>query len=152
MEKLLISACLLGTNCKYDGTNNYIDTKKLKDHFIFYPICPEVDGGLSTPRIPSERKGSIVINAQNDDVTKNYELGKNKAIELAKKEHIRYALLKRKSPSCGNDEIYDGTFTHTTIKRPGVTAEALMQIDVQVFNENEIDKLLELGKKLSNRK
>lgn len=152
MEKLLISACLLGTNCKYDGTNNYIDTTKLKDYFIFYPICPEVDGGLSTPRIPSERKENKVINANNEDVSENYELGKNKAIELAKKEHIRYALLKRKSPSCGNDEIYDGTFTHTLIKRQGVATEALTQINVQVFNENEIDKLVELGKKLSSRK
>ena len=144
MEKLLISACLLGENVKYNGKNNLIDFSLLEDYFEFIPICPEVDGGLSIPRKPSERKANKVLNIDQEDVTLNYEKGKNIALDLAKKSNVRYALLKDKSPSCGNDKIYDGTFTHTLIDRPGVTAEALKNAGIKVFNENEIDALIAL--------
>lgn len=146
MEKLLISACLLGKNVKYNGKNNKIDTSEIAKYFEFVPICPEVMGGLPTPRVPSERKNDKVINQIGLDVTKNYELGKNIAINIAKNNHIKYALLKSKSPSCGNDFIYDGTFSHTLINKSGVTAEALKKIGVIVFNENQIDDLLHLLK------
>lgn len=142
MEKLLISACLLGENVKYNGKNNKIDTAEIAKYFEFVPICPEVMGGLPIPRMPSERKDDKVINQIGNDVTNNYELGKNIAINIAKNNHIKYALLKSKSPSCGNDFIYDGTFSHTLINKSGVTAEALKKIGVIVFNENQIDDLL----------
>ena len=142
MEKLLISACLLGENVKYNGKNNKIDTSEIAKYFEFVPICPEVMGGLLIPRVPSERKNDKVINHLGNDVTNNYELGKNIAINIAKNNHIKYALLKSKSPSCGNDLIYDGTFSHTLINKSGVTAEALKKIGVIVFNENQIDDLL----------
>lgn len=143
MFKLLISSCLLGNNVTYKGSNNLIkDIDKLKTKFEFIPVCPEVMGGLPIPRIPSERFGNIVISKQGVNVSKQYEKGKNIVIDLAKKYNIKYALLKANSPACGKNEIYDGTFTHTLIKRSGVTAEALMSIGVKVYNENEIDKLL----------
>lgn len=142
MEKLLISACLLGKNVKYNGNNNKIDTSEIAKYIEFVPICPEVMGGLPIPRVPNERKNDKVINQIGLDVTKNYELGKDIAINIAKNNHIKYALLKSKSPSCGNDFIYDGTFSHTLINKSGVTAEALKKIGVIVFNENQIDDLL----------
>lgn len=142
MEKLLISACLLGKNVKYNGKNNKIDTSEIAKYIEFVPICPEVMGGLPIPRVPSERKNDKVINQIGLDVTKNYELGKDIAINIAKNNHIKYALLKSKSPACGNDFIYDGTFSHTLINKSGVTAEALKKIGVIVFNENQIDDLL----------
>lgn len=142
MEKLLISACLLGKNVKYNGKNNKIDTSEIAKYIELVPICPEVMGGLPIPRVPSEIKNDKVINQIGLDVTKNYELGKDIAINIAKNNHIKYALLKSKSPSCGNDFIYDGTFSHTLINKSGVTAEALKKIGVIVFNENQIDDLL----------
>ena len=142
MEKLLISACLLGENVKYNGKNNKIDTSEIAKYFEFVPICPEVMGGLPIPRVPSERKNDKVITQIGVDVTNNYRLGKDIAINIAKNNHIKYALLKSKSPSCGNDLIYDGTFSHTLINKSGVTAEALKKIGVIVFNENQIDDLL----------
>ena len=141
-EKLLISACLLGKNVKYDGKNNKISNiQELEQYFDFVIICPEVDGGLPIPRLPSERINNKVINTDGIDVTNEYILGKNKAIELVKKYNIKYALLKEKSPSCGKSS-YDGTFSHNLINRPGITAEALINEHVKVYGESEIDLLL----------
>ena len=141
-EKLLISACLVGKNVKYNGKNNKIDAiDELEKYFEFVLICPEVDGGLPTPRLPSERVKEKVLSIEGKDVTKEYLLGKDKAIELVKKYNIKYALLKEKSPSCGK-LTYDGTFSHNLINRPGVTVEALFNIGVTVYGESEIEMLL----------
>ena len=143
MEKLIVSACLLGKNCKYNGKNNYVDKIELiKDKFEIIPICPEVFGGLGIPRLKSEINNDIVINEKGLDVTKYFVLGANKALELAKES--KYALLKDGSPSCGSSMIYDGTFTKTKINGMGITAKLFNDNSIIIFNENEIEKLLDV--------
>ena len=143
MEKLIVSACLLGENCKYNGKNNYIDKiELLKDKFEIIPICPEVFGGLGIPRLKSEINNGKVINEKGIDVTKYFVLGANKALEVA--QDSKYALLKDGSPSCGSSMIYDGTFTQTKIKGMGITAELFKDNSIIIFNENEIEKLLDV--------
>ena len=143
MEKILISACLLGINCKYNGKNNYNSLiEKLKEKYILIPICPEQMGGLSTPRNPSEIKGDKVISSAGDDVTTNFIAGANKALDIAKKENISIAILKEGSPSCCSNYIYDGTFTKTKVDGMGITARLLSNNNIKIYNENEIESLL----------
>lgn len=143
MENILVSACLLGENCKYNGKNN-LNAKvlELKKKFSIIPICPEVMGGLPTPRVPSEIQGDKVINKEGKDVTKEYNRGALLALELAKKHNCKIAILKEKSPSCGSKFIYDGTFTGTKILDNGVTAKLLRLNGILVYSEDEIDKLI----------
>ena len=143
MEKLIVSACLLGKNCKYNGKNNYKDKiELLKDKFEIIPICPEVFGGLGIPRLKSEINNDRVINEEGIDVTRNFVLGANKALEVA--QDSKYALLKDGSPSCGSSMIYDGTFTQTKINGMGITAKLFKDNSIIIFNENEIEKLLDV--------
>lgn len=133
-EKILVSSCLLGLNCKYDGGNNYsteIDDF-LKDYDVI-PICPEIMGGLPTPRIASERLGDKVITKDGIDVTEQYKKGAEECLFLAKKYNVKKALLKLRSPSCGSEKIYDGTFTHTVIDGDGVTAELLKNNGIEII-------------------
>ena len=139
MEVILVSACLLGYNCKYNGKNNknekvlgYIKNK----HVI--PICPEVFGDLPTPRLPSEIKGDKVINKRGRDVSNNFIKGANKALEIAKKLNIKKALLKQKSPSCGCGKIYDGNFTNTIINGDGITTRILKENNIEVITEEDL--------------
>lgn len=143
MEKILVSGCLAGFNTKYNGKNNYnplIEELKKKYEFIY--ICPEVDGGLSIPRDPSERVLDKVISINGKDVTKEYSLGAKIALDKALKNNIKIAILKDGSPSCGATYIYDGTFSHTKINKQGVTAELLIKHGIKVYTEEEIIKLL----------
>ena len=143
MEKLLISACILGINCKYNGKNNYNPlVEKLKEKYILIPICPEEMGGLSTPRNPSEILNDKVISSAGDDVTNNFFDGANKALDIVKKENISKALLKEGSPSCGSNYIYDGTFTKTKINGMGITARLLKNNNIKIYTEDEIELLL----------
>ena len=143
MEKLIVSACLLGENCKYNGKNNYVDKiELLKDKFEIIPICPEVFGGLGIPRLKSEINNDIVINEKGLDVTKYFTFGATKALELAK--DAKYALLKDGSPSCGSSYIYDGTFSSNRINGMGITTRLLKNNSIIVFSENEIEKLLDV--------
>ena len=133
-EKILVSSCLLGLNCKYDGGNNYSNEidEFLKDYDVI-PICPEIMGGLPTPRIASERLGDKVITKDGQDVTKQFKKGAEECLYLAKKYNIKKALLKLRSPSCGRKQIYDGTFTHTVIEGNGVTAELLEKNGIEII-------------------
>ncbi|MBQ9899534.1 MAG: DUF523 domain-containing protein [Acholeplasmatales bacterium] len=143
MEKLLISAYILGINCKYNGKNNYNPlVEKLKERYILIPICPEEMGGLSTPRNPSEILNDKVISSKGDDVTNNFFDGANKALDIVKKENISKALLKEGSPSCGSNYIYDGTFTKTKINGMGFTARLLKNNNIKIYTEDEIELLL----------
>ena len=143
MENILVSACLVGLNCKYNGKNNYNPKiLELMKKYNFILICPEFDGGLSIPRDPSEILGDKVIISKGVDVTDNYNKGAQHALELAKIYKCNKALLKEKSPSCGKDSTYDGTFTHTLIKRPGVCAKLLLENNIKIYGESEIDELL----------
>lgn len=136
--KIMVSACLLGDNVKYNGQNNYQEKlhKFLAGHEVI-KVCPEVMGGLSIPRSPAEIKGNSVINQEGYDVTKEYHFGALKTLEIAKKEQIKVAILKKNSPSCSNKKIYDGTFTHTLVNGMGVTAQLLKENGITVLNEEE---------------
>ncbi len=142
-EKLLISSCLLGNNVKYNGKNNYVEgIEKLKDLYDLVIICPEVMGGLSIPRIPSEIINNEVINKEGTNVTLEFTKGANLALELVKKYKIKKALLKDGSPSCGSTYIYDGTFTGTKISNYGMTVRGLLKEDVTIYTEKEWKELL----------
>lgn len=143
MEKILISACLIGINCKYNGKNNYIDLiEKLKQKYELIPICPETLGGLSIPRDPSEIINDKVISINNKDVTDNFILGANKALQIAINNNITIAILKDGSPSCGNNYIYDGTFSKNKINGKGITTRLLLQNNIKIYSELEIELLL----------
>ncbi len=136
--RILISACLLGEPCRYDGKSKGIDALfALSERHTLFPICPERDGGLETPRPPSERCGNRVINDQREDVTAQYQKGAEIALETARKNGCTLAILKERSPSCGADQIYDGTFTHTLKKGDGVTAQLLKENGIAVIGETE---------------
>ena len=146
-SKVLVSACLLGERVRYDGK------VKLYNHPIFEKLimenrviscCPEVDGGLSIPRIPAEIKNNRVINQIGADVTSNFTNGAKKALVLAKLHNIKVAILKSKSPSCSNNFIYDGSFSKTLKKGMGITAKLLEHEGVLVFNEDQLDELLKI--------
>ena len=109
---------------------------------IIVPFCPEIYGGLPTPRIPSERIFDTVKMKDGSDVTENYKKGAREALELCRAMNIKKALLKEKSPSCAKYEIYDGSFTGTLVNGKGVASELLQNNGIEVFNENEIAELL----------
>ena len=143
MQKLLVSACLVGEKTNYKGEGNYCSQiEKLKEKYELVIFCPEVEGGLPIPRIPSEIKGSQVINKEGQNVTRNYELGANKALGLCKYLGITKAVLKEKSPSCGTHLIHNGSFDDRLIAGMGVTARVLKDHGIEVYSEDEIDKLL----------
>lgn len=155
--KILISSCLLGEDVRYDGNNSSIAfnpkfTFSLKELFMdilceneIYSFCPEVAGGLSIPRIPAEivknDKPFIVKNQEGLDITINFLLGAKKALDICKDENIKVALLKANSPSCGNINIYDGTFSNNLIAGQGLTAKLLEENGIMVFNETQLKEL-----------
>ena len=139
---LLVSACLLGAACRYDGKDNLKEeVRSLAEHFRLVAVCPEVLGGLAVPRNPSERQGERVVNNIGEDVTEAYQKGALEAWEYYQNFLCDAAVLKARSPSCGAGEIYDGSFTHTKIKRDGVAAELLKQKGVAVFTDEELPLL-----------
>ena len=143
MDKIIISSCLLGNNTKYVGTNNYIDgIEALKEKYIIIPICPEVMGGLSIPREPSEIKDDKVISKAGNDVTKYFKAGCNHILKLIENEDIKFAILKDGSPSCGVNYIYDGTFTKNKIKGNGLITKELIKKNIKIYSEHEIGELL----------
>ena len=146
MEKLLISACMLGVSCRYDGKSKpcilHEKLDKLIAKYDLVPFCPEIYGGLPTPRTPSERIGEEVYMKDGRCVTENYRKGAHEALALCRIMGITKALLKEKSPSCGKGMIYDGSFTGSLTEGNGVAAEHLLKNGVAVFGESEIDLLL----------
>ena len=156
MQKILVSACLLGEKVRYDGLvipASKMMTDILRSTAVMIPFCPEVAGGLPVPRNPAEISGkdgfdvlngkATVKNKSEDDVTLFYLNGAAKALETAIKNNIKVAILKEKSPSCGNSLIYDGTFTKTLKSGKGVTAALFERNGIRVFNEKEIEKATE---------
>lgn len=139
MEKILVSACLLGTNCKYNGKNNKNERvlEFIKDKEVI-PICPEIMGGMMTPRAAAERVGDKVLTEDGIDVTKEFKKGANEVLYLAELFNVKKALLKAKSPSCGNNVIYDGTFTHTKTEGSGITSELLKANGITIITEEDI--------------
>ncbi|MBV1757477.1 MAG: DUF523 domain-containing protein [Dethiosulfatibacter sp.] len=138
---MLISACLLGINCKYNGESNYNQkiVDLIKDESVI-PVCPEQLGGLTTPRLPCE---IVILNGEkrvirNDgiDVTEAFQKGAEETLRIAKMFNESIAILKTKSPSCGSCQIYDGTFSGRVIEGSGLTAELLTDNHIRVFDEN----------------
>ena len=135
----LVSACLLGIKCRYDGKSkpNKKVIKLLKSRELI-PICPEQFGGLTTPREPAEQRGKRVFTKSGKDITKNFVTGARETLKLAKLLNIKEAILKTRSPSCGCGKIYDGTFTSTLVNGDGVTTALLKKNKIKVITEEDL--------------
>jgi len=142
-EPLLISACLLGAACRYDGKRKPMDhLDALMERYHLIPVCPEQLGGLATPRTPAERVGNRVLTADGADVTNAYVSGAEEVLRLAAQFGCKKALLKERSPSCGHGEIYDGTFSRTLIAGSGVAAQLLTEHGITVWGERQWEELV----------
>ncbi len=140
---ILISACLMGINCRYNGKSEIIkELEELKNKYNLIPVCPEIYGGLKTPRNPAERVNNKVLTNNGEDVTDNYKKGAEEILKLAKFYDCKYAILKERSPSCGFGRIYDGTFSKTIKDGNGVTADLLAKNGVKIIGESKIEELL----------
>lgn len=152
MEAILVSSCLLGNPVRYDGAGKRCDHALLQGWIAqgrVVPFCPEVAGGLPTPRPPAEIRGgsggasvlagqSAVIEAGGNDVSAEFIDGARQALALAQRKHIRIAILKEGSPSCGSTYIYDGSFGGQTLAGAGVTADLLREAGIAVFSEDQL--------------
>ena len=137
--KIAVSACLLGHNCKYSGGNNR--SQKVLDYIEGHeviPVCPEVTGGMPTPRVPVELKDSKAINRDGEDVTEFFQRGVEKTMEKLDGQNIDLAILQPRSPSCGCKQIYDGTFTKTLIDGKGMFAQALADAGISMMDGDDI--------------
>lgn len=140
--KILVSACLLGENCKYSGGNNKCDEIiELGKRHKLIPVCPECFGGLPIPRVPSEIKNGRVYAKTEEDLTEAFEDGAEKSLYVAEESGCQLAILKERSPSCGFGEIYDGSFSGKTIQGNGITAQLLYEHGIVVLGETKIDKI-----------
>lgn len=140
--KILVSACLLGVECRYNGKG---ELKKdiemlLKEHELI-PVCPEQLGGLATPRDPAEIQGNKIITKTGVNVTKEYLKGAEEVLKLAKLYNCSTAILKERSPSCGYGKIYDGTFSKILIDGNGAAADLLIKNGIKVTGESEVNKI-----------
>ena len=143
MKKILVSQCLYGGEpVRYDGkTKEETDSRflKWKEEGRLIPVCPEVFGGLPTPRADAQRVGDKVIARTGKDVTAEYMKGAFEAVRLAEEHCVLCAIMKEKSPSCGSNKIYDGTFEGNLIDGQGTAVEQLRNAGIKVFSEEELD-------------
>ena len=144
---MIISACLCGCDCKYNGKNNKNEScVELLKRGKAVLVCPEQLGGMTTPRVPSEilkNDGKIsVISKEGKDVSKEFKKGAKEALKIAKLVDAKVAILKNGSPSCGSKYIYDGTFSNNKIEGKGITAKLFMENGIEVFSEDEAHKFL----------
>ena len=143
MKPVLISACLLGCPCRYDGASKaHPDALALGREMELIPTCPEQMGGFPTPRPPAERRGDAVVTQEGGDVTVQYRRGGEEAVRMASLFGCETAVLKERSPSCGCGEIYDGTHSKELTAGAGVTAELLKMQGIPVYGESRIEELL----------
>ena len=141
--KILVSACLLGVSCRYDGQSKaYPLIDELCRRHEVVPVCPEQLGGLPTPRTPAERQGDRVVTRIGGDVTEQYLRGAAEAVGLARTLGCTVAVLKERSPSCGSGQVYDGTFTGTLTEGFGAAAEALQAAGIRVLGESQLAAFL----------
>ena len=142
-EVLLMSACLMGVHCRYDGGCKMLpELPQLMECYHIIPVCGEVLGGMTTPRIPSERVGDKVLNRAGEDVTAAFYRGAEEVLQLAGLYGAKKALLKERSPSCGSGRIYDGSFSGTLTDGWGIIAELLRDNSILVVGESRIKDLL----------
>ena len=140
---ILISACLLGCPCRYDGKSkpHPLAQELCRRHEVI-PVCGEIFGGLPTPRLPSERREGGVFASDGGDVTDAFRRGAEEVVRLARLTGAQAAILKERSPSCGSGQIYDGTFTHTLTEGDGLTAQMLKKKGVEVYGESQLEELI----------
>lgn len=144
---ILVSACLLGVECRYNGggvLSSGIE-KLMKAHHLI-PVCPEIMGGLATPRTPAERRDGRVVTRSGEDVTEAYQKGAREVLRLCRLFGCEAAILKERSPSCGRGRIYDGTFSGRLTEGDGVCAELLGKNGIKVYGESQLAELLEYMK------
>lgn len=144
--KILVSACLLGVNCRYNGGGELaaLWLEALKDHQLI-PVCPEQLGGMTTPREPSEIVSESPLRVESKsgtDVTEAFETGAGETLKLAELLRADWAVLKERSPSCGVNAIYDGTFSGARIPGMGVTARLLKSAGLRVYSEEELERFV----------
>lgn len=143
MKSILVSACLLGASCRYDGKSKPVkEVIALKEKYNLIPVCAEIMGGLPTPRIPCEIKNGRAVNQKGEDKTDEYVRGAEEVLRLARLFGCDTAVLKARSPSCGNGEIYDGSFSGRLISGDGICAELLKANGIKIFNETQISEIL----------
>ncbi len=138
---ILVSACLLGAACRYDGAskpNEKILSMLKNPVFNLIPVCPEILGGLPTPRPPCEISDGRVVTQSGENKTMEYERGADEVLRLAKLFNCRLAILKENSPSCGSGKVYDGTFSHALTDGDGITASLLKANGIRVVGESEL--------------
>lgn len=142
MEKILVSACLLGVECRYCGDGCYNEAvASLAARHILIPACPEQLGGLPTPREPAEIKNGRVFTKDGREVTSAFEKGARAALRIVKILGCKYAILKSRSPSCGSGTIYDGSFSGVVTAGDGITASLLEKNGVTLFSEENLPDL-----------
>jgi uncharacterized protein YbbK (DUF523 family) len=137
--KVLVSACLLGVPCRYDGQSKLFPAvaAQLKDHQLV-PICPEQLGGLTTPRPACEIQDGRLRTREGEDKTAAFRMGAEEALRLFHLLDCEAAILKARSPSCGKGQVYDGTFTGTLKEGNGILAQRLLDEGIKVYTENEV--------------
>ena len=141
---ILMSACLMGVNCRYDGGGKMIpELQQLMELAHVVPVCPEILGGLTTPRTPSERVGGRVLMKDGTDVTAAFRRGAGEALRLAGLYGAKVAVLKERSPSCGSGVIYDGSFSGQFKPGHGVTGELFRDHGIAVYGESRIQELID---------
>ena len=136
---ILVSACLLGENCKYNGGNNRNERvlRYVQGHEVI-PVCPEVLGGLPCPRKPVEWVGERVLTRNGDDCTENFRIGVQKALEVIADQQVDLAILQSRSPTCGVKQIYDGTFSGVRIDGQGALAKALAARGIPLMDAEDV--------------
>lgn len=140
--KILVSACLLGENCKYNGGNNKNENViALEKEHTLVPICPECFAGLSIPRVPSEIKDGKVFSKNGEDLTEAFNDGAEKALYVAEESGCQIAVLKERSPSCGFGKIYDGSFSGKLVDGNGIAADLLYKHGITILGESRVEKI-----------
>ncbi len=148
MATIAVSACLLGEPCRWDGASKPhagVLALAAQAGVQVIPICPEVAGGLPTPRAASEIQHSRrVITSEGADVTEEFALGAERCLQQLEDEHVAFAVLKEGSPSCGSTRIYDGTFSGVRIDGEGVAAQLFRQHHILVISEERFQELYDV--------
>ena len=141
--RILISGCLLGVCCRYDGASKpHPLAEELSKKHELVPVCPEQLGGLATPRLPAERQGDRIVAKSGVDVTAQYRRGAEESLKICRLLGCDAAVLKERSPSCGSGEIYDGTFSKSLTAGDGMTAALLKENGIRVIGESQIAEFL----------
>lgn len=142
----LVSACLCGVACRWDGQAATVERLvALRRQGLALAVCPEVDGGLPTPRPPCELRNGRAVTRDGEDLTAHFQVGAAHALRLAQQHNIRLAILKERSPSCGSTEVYDGTFSGTRVPGAGITAALLQAHGIRVVGEENFEEMMWAG-------